>query len=332
MNDVAGHRAPPVRWGLTVPFTGVPLSDHPDLYRRAEELGYDDLWSGETPTGTDGFTPLALAIPVTRRMRLVTGIVNPYTRGPAVLAQTAAAMQEASGGRFVLGLGAASNVSVERFNGMAFERPLSKVRDAVAALRPVLSVPAERGLGGLRLERPVSRPVPIVLAALRARMLGLAGQVADGAFTNFLPLSGLAQVAAALREGELAGGREPGTTELACRFFIIATPEEQGMDLARPLFSAYGSVPVYASFFRWLGWAEQLDPMVAAYEAGDRQRAAELAPIELMREIFVFGSPEQIAERVQEFLAGGITTAVLTPIAAPDQLPGLIDALAPAAG
>ncbi len=322
-------RPPETRWGLTVPFTRVALSEHPELYRRAEALGYDDLWSGETPNGTDGFTPLALAAPVTERMRLVTGVVNPFTRGPAVLAQTAAALQEASGGRFVLGLGASSHVTVERFNGMVFERPLSKVREAVAAIRPVLSVPAERGLGGLRLERPVSRPVPIVLAALRGRMLALAAEVADGAFTNFLPLSGLPQVLAALREGERAAGRRRGSTELACRFFIIPLPEEQGIALARSMFSAYGSVPVYASFFRWLGWRGQIEAMVEAYEAGDRGRAAELAPDQLIREIFVFGSPEEIRARIREFVAGGITTAVLTPIAAPEQLPGLIDALAP---
>src|ERR1700716_3801554 len=140
------------RWALTVPFTGVPLADHPELYRHAESAGYDDLWSGETATGTAGFTPRSRSVPVTERLRLATGVVNPFTRGPGVLAQTAAAMQEASGGRFVLGLGASSDVIVERFNGLHFERPLTKMRDAVAALRPVLSVPAERGFGGLKLE------------------------------------------------------------------------------------------------------------------------------------------------------------------------------------
>jgi probable F420-dependent oxidoreductase len=318
------------RWALTVPFTGVPLPDHPELYRRAEALGYDDLWSGETPNGTDGFTTLSVAIPVTERMRLATGIVNPFTRGPAVLAQTAGAMQEASGGRFVLGLGASSNVVVERFNGLAFEKPLSKVREAVQSLRPVLSVPAEKGFGGLRLERPVTTPVPIVLAALRPKMLGLAGEMADGAFTNFLPLSGLPNVVDAHRAGEREGGRAEGSTELVCRFFIIPGDPEQGVQLARAMFSAYGSVPVYAAFFRWLGWAEQLDPMVQAYEAGDRKRAIELAPEELIREIFVFGSPQEIRARVEEFVAGGITTAVLSPIAPPDKVGELLEALAPA--
>jgi alkanesulfonate monooxygenase SsuD/methylene tetrahydromethanopterin reductase-like flavin-dependent oxidoreductase (luciferase family) len=229
----------------------------------------------------------------------------------------------------VLGLGASSNITVERFNGLVFERPLSKVREAVATLRPVLSVPPERGFGGLRLERPVSQPVPIVLAALRGKMLALAAEIAEGAFTNFLPLSALPQVGAALREGERAGGRDPASIELSCRFFILPVAEEQGMVLARSMFAAYGSVPVYTSFFRWLGWGDLIAPMVEAYESGDRARAAELAPGELIREIFIFGSPEEISARVQEFIAGGVTTAVLTPIAEPDRLPGLLEALAP---
>jgi probable F420-dependent oxidoreductase len=317
------------RWGLTVPFPGVPLADHLEFYRRAEALGYDDLWSGESPNGTDGFTTLALAIPVTERMRLATGIVNPFTRGPAVLAQTAAAMQEASGGRFVLGLGASSNVIVERFNGLEFSKPLSKVREAVERLTPVLSVPAQKGYGGLRLERPVTTPVPIVLAALRPKMLALAGEIAEGAFTNFLPLSGLAAVRDAHRAGETAAGRTPGATELVCRFFVIPGDPTQGAALARGMFSAYGSVPVYAEFFRWLGWGERLDPMVEAYEAGDRRRAMELAPEELIQEIFVFGSMAEIRERLAAFVAGGVSTAVITPICPPEMLGEVLEALAP---
>jgi len=69
--------------------------------------------------------------------------------------------------------------------------------------------------------------------------------------------------------------------------------------------------------------------MVEAADAGDRKRAAELAPQELISEIFVLGSPEQIRERLQQFVDGGITTVVLAPICAPEQLPGLLDALAP---
>ena len=310
---------PDLRWGLTLPFPGIPLHDQAPLFARAEAAGYTDGWSGETANGYDGFTPLAAAAMATERMRLVTGIVNPFTRGPGLLAQSAAAMQDLSQGRFVLGLGASSDVIVQRFNDLPFEKPLSKVREAVERLRPVLSVPAEKGFGGLRLEAPVQQPVPIVLAALRERMVRLAGEIADGVFSNFLPLSGAERVVATARE---AGGED---FEIACRFFLLS---EEALPLARVMFANYGSVGVYADFFRELGWGEALDPMVEAYTSGDRQGAIERVPDELMREIFVIGSPEEQKARLAEYEAAGITTFVLTLIAGPDDLPGLIDALA----
>jgi probable F420-dependent oxidoreductase len=308
---------PDVRWGLTLPFAGLPLRDHLDLFRRAEAAGYDDLWTGET-AGPDGFTPLAMAAAVTESIRLATGIVNPYTRGPALLAQQAAALQDASGGRFVLGIGSSSNVIVERWNEVPFVKPLSTVRAAVENLRPVFA--GERGAGGFKLETPPAQPIPIVIAALRGKMLALAAELGDGAFTNFLPLSGLAQV----RDSFAAPDKE-----LACRFFCVPMPEEEGMGLAKHLFAAYGTVPVYAEFFRWLGWADQLDPMVEAWQAGDRKRALELCPEDLVREIFVFGSPPEMKERLGQFADGGITTLILTPLAAPADVPALVDALAP---
>ncbi|MFN8174146.1 MAG: LLM class F420-dependent oxidoreductase [Solirubrobacteraceae bacterium] len=316
---------PDVRWGLTLPLPGIPLRDHRTVVEAAESAGYDDLWTGETQ-GPDGFTPLALAAAWTSRMRLGTGVVNPFTRGPAVLAQHAAALQDASGGRFVLGLGSSSNVIVERWNGVPFERPLTKVRETVAALRPVLA--GERGHGGFKLETAPERPVPIYVAALRDRMLRLGGEVGDGTFVNFLPRSAVGHVTGQIRAGEEAAGKEPGSSDVVCRFFCIPQPAEEGLGLARFMFAAYGTVPVYEAFFRSLGWGDALDPMVEAWRGGDRKLALERAPDELITEIFVFGSPEEQLARLEEFVAGGITTPVLTPITAPADVPRLVAALA----
>jgi probable F420-dependent oxidoreductase len=316
---------PEIRWGLTLPFPGVGLADHEPLVRAAEAAGYDDLWSGET-SGPDGFTPLALAAAWTERMRLGTGVVNPYTRGPAVLAQSAAALQDASGGRFCLGIGSSSNVIVERWNGMSFEKPLSTVREAVEGLRPVLA--GERGPGGFKLEQAPAAPVPIYIAALRDRMLALGGELGDGTFVNFLPISGLPHVVEQIRAGEQRAGKDPGSSDVVCRFFCIPQPVQEGIGLARWMFAAYGTVPVYEQFFRALGWGDQLDPMVEAWRGGERQQALERAPDELIREIFIFGSADEQRARLEEFAVGGITTFVLTPIAGPDELPALIEALA----
>jgi probable F420-dependent oxidoreductase len=307
-----------MRTGITIPFTGVPLHDLGPLVRRIEEAGYDSAWSAES-TEFDGFTPLAVAAEHSERLRLVTGIVNVFTRGPALLAQTAAALANLAPGRFVLGLGASSNVIVEQWNGIPFSRPLAKVAETVDYLRTVLG--GERGTGGFRLASPPTGQVPIVLAALRDRMLRLAAEKADGVFTNFLPLSGVEQVV-----------RTFGTPdkELACRFFSIHGPEEDALATAKRTFVAYATVPVYADFFRWLGRGDEIEPVLEAWKANDRKRALELAPEGLVQETFLLGPVEAQRERLAQFAAAGIDTAVLALSCPPAELPRLIEAFAPA--
>ena len=300
---------------MTIPFEGVPLHDLGPLAERAEALGYDGLWSAES-THHDGFTPLVSAAEHTERVRLVTGIVNVFTRGPALLAQTAAALSDVSNGRFVLGLGASSNVIVERWNGIPFRRPLAKVEETVDYLRTVLA--GERGQGGFKLGAPPAQPVPIILAALREPMLRLAARIADGAFTNFLPLSRVEQVTAAFGAPQ---------KELACRFFSLHG--DDALERAKRTFVAYATVPVYTDFFRWLGFADEVDPLVDAWNAGDRGRAVELVPEQLVREIFLLGPLDAQRERLAEFGAAGIDTGVLALSCPPHELPALLDGFAP---
>jgi probable F420-dependent oxidoreductase len=307
------------RWGLTLPLPGLTLSAHEERVKRAEAVGYTDFWSGET-NGPDGFTPLALSAAWTERARLGTGIVGVFQRGPALLAQEAAALASASEGRFVLGIGSSSDRIVEGWNGIPFERPLAKVRETLDFLDAALA--GERTASGFKLESAPAQPVPVVLAALRGKMLDLAVERAGGAFTNFLPLGGLPKVTA-----QLDGA--PEGFELLCRFFCLPGEREAVEPLARFMFSSYITVPVYTAFYRWLGYGEQIEPMVSAWESGDRQGAAAAAPWELIEEMFIFGSPEEMKERIDSFVAGGITLPILTPITTPDKLGELIDALAP---
>lgn len=287
--------------------------------KRAEAAGYTDLWSGET-NGPDGFTPLTLSAAWTERARLGTGIVGVFQRGPALLAQEAAALADASRGRFVLGIGSSSDRIIEGWNGIPFEKPLSKVRETLEFLQVALA--GERTSTGFKLETAPAERVPIVLAALRGKMLELAMERADGAFTNFLPLAGLPKVTAQL-------GTAPQGFELLCRFFCIPGEREQVEPLARFMFSSYITVPVYEAFYRWLGYGEQIDPMVEAWKAGDRKAAAAAAPWEVIEDMFIFGTPEQMKERIGAFVDGGVTLPILTMIVTPDQVGETIEALAP---
>jgi alkanesulfonate monooxygenase SsuD/methylene tetrahydromethanopterin reductase-like flavin-dependent oxidoreductase (luciferase family) len=151
-------------------------------------------------------------------------------------------------------------------------------------------------------------------------MLRLAARVADGAFTNFLPLSRVSQVVEAFASPE---------KELACRFFSIHGPEDQALAAATRIFVAYATVPVYTEFFRWLGFGEDVQPIVDAWNTGDRRHATELVPEALVREIFLVGPVDAQRERLAEFGRAGISTAVLALSCPPDDVPSLIEAFAP---
>ncbi len=117
--------------------------------------------------------------------------------------------------------------------------------------------------------------------------------------------------------------------ELACRFFSIHGPEDEALATAKRIFVAYATVPVYSEFFRWLGRGEEIEPLVEAWNGGDRKRALELAPEGLIREIFLLGPIGAQRERLGEFAAAGIDTAVLALSAPPEDVPGLLDAFGP---
>jgi alkanesulfonate monooxygenase SsuD/methylene tetrahydromethanopterin reductase-like flavin-dependent oxidoreductase (luciferase family) len=149
-------------------------------------------------------------------------------------------------------------------------------------------------------------------------MLALAAELADGAFTNFLPLS---------RVGQVVGAFGVPDKELACRFFSFHG--DDALARAKRTFVAYATVPVYTEFFRWLGFGEDVDPLVEAWSAGDRRRAVELVPEQLVREIFLLGPLDAQRERLAEFGAAGVDTGVLALSCPQAELAALLDGLAP---
>jgi alkanesulfonate monooxygenase SsuD/methylene tetrahydromethanopterin reductase-like flavin-dependent oxidoreductase (luciferase family) len=139
-------------------------------------------------------------------------------------------------------------------------------------------------------------------------------------FANFLPLGNVDKVVSTFGKPD---------KEVACRFFSIHGPVDEALVTAKRTFVAYATVPVYADFFRWLGRGDEIEPVVDAWNAGDRKRALELSPERLVREIFLLGPVEAQRERLAEFAAAGIDTPVLALSCPPEELPHVIDAFAP---
>jgi len=305
------------RWGMTVPLDSLPLVEHRELYRELVDLGYTDIWSSEAG-GTDGFTPLTLAAAWAPELRLGTAITPVYLRGPALLAQSVAALAEASQGRFVLGVGTSSNVIVERWNGMSFDQPFQRVRDTVRFLRTALAggkVVEEYetfAVNGFRLGRPLpedQRP-PILIAALRPGMLRLAGREADGVILNWLAAEDVPTVTNYVHEA--ADGADSADREVAARIFVLPVDDaETARTIGRMAIAAYLTVPVYAKFHEWLGRGEQLAGLWKNWEAGDRKAAVAAIPDEIVDALIVHGSPDACREHVERYVAAGVGTPAI---------------------
>lgn len=303
------------RWGFTFPLEGIPLSAHREVLEEAERLGYTDAWTAEV-AGTDAFVPVALAAAWTSRLRLGTAIANVFTRGPALLAMTAEAMAEAAPGRFCLGVGASSPAIVESWNGVRLRRPLERVRETVAFLRGALAgekVASEAlGVRGFRLSRRFGEPPPIFVAALRERMLALAGSIADGVILNWLSPADVPKAVAVVREAARAAGRDPDGIEVACRIFVLPpVAQEAARMMGRWAITSYLTTPVYSAYQEWLGRGQLLRPMMEAWQAGDRRAALELVPDQVIQDLLVTGSGRERMEKIEAYCRNGVTLPIL---------------------
>ena len=278
------------RWGITLPLRSMPLPDQRDLVAALPDLGYTDAWSSEV-NGSDAFAPLAAAAQWTTGLRFGTAIAGIYTRGPALLAMNAATCASLAPGRFVLGIGTSSPVIVADWNGLELDRPYQRARDTLRFLRAALAGEKVSGefetftVRGFRLDPPPAQPPGLALAALRPGMVRLAASLADGAITNWLAPADVPTVRA------VAGP----DCELIARIFVVPTDDAAtARAIGRRMIAAYLTVPVYAAFHAWLGRGEVLRPMQDAWAAGDRKKALELIPDEVVDELVVHGPAERL--------------------------------------
>ena len=321
---------PDQRHGITVPFAG-PLHAQRQHFEELVDLGYTDVWSSEA-NGFDGLTTLALASVWAPTLRLGTAILPAYTRGPALMAQSAASLASAAPGRFVLGIGTSSDVIVDRWNAVAFDRPYQRVRDTIRFLRAALS--GEKvtedydtfSVRGFRLGVSVEERVPIFVAALREGMLRLAAREGDGAIINWLSASDAVRVCGIVRD-------ESPAAEVVARIFVLPTTDRPtAITVGRRLLAAYINVPVYRAFHAWLGRTNALGEHWDQWDAGDRRGSLEKIPEQVVDELLVHGSVDECRQHIQRFVDNGVNcpAPMVMPADGVDAF-DVVRALAPAA-
>ena len=270
--------APAAGYGMTMPVEdGLSAEQFLALYAAAEEAGYHTALCGEV-AGAEVLSLMGMAATRTRRIRLGSGILATYTRPAPLAAMGFATLASAAPGRIVAGFGASSPIIVERWHGLAFDKPFTTTREYLELFAQIMSggkvgYSGERlACDGFRLQMDPPEPVPVWLGAMGDRMLALAGEVADGAFLAWCPPGEVAAKRRIVHEAARAAGRDPASVELVCSFWGYAgdRPDEARERMRRAVL-AYAMVPTHQHCFA--GCFPRLAEAADAWAAGDRRAA-----------------------------------------------------------
>ncbi|SRR5579884_614215 len=295
------------------------LKEVEELALLAEGQGFQSLWIPEA-WGRDAFTVLALLAAKTTKIQLATGIVNIFSRTPAIVAQSIASLDDISNGRAILGLGASGPRVIEDWHGLKFEKVLERTREYVDVVRLILSgrrVSYDGSVFSLHDFRlgfdPPRSGIPIFLAATGPANVRLAGEIADGWLPIFANPALLTQAGDWLGEGLAAGGRNRTDVTVAAYIPTLLGGEESRRLLRRHVAFYVSAMGSY--YFRLLvrsGWKEEAVRIREAWRAGSHVRAAELVTSDMLDGICISGTVEEAAQALQRHRRSGIDLPILT--------------------
>ncbi len=285
----------------------------------AEENGFDSLWIPDGGGRMDAFTMAAGLAPQTKRIRLATAIVPVFTRPAPVLATSAMTMSHLAPGRFMLGLGASSHAMVENWYGTPFVKPLTRVRESVQMVQRILAGEKTDFEGetirshAFRLGLPPVGPIPIYLAALRPKMLELAGELADGVILNLVPLELLPRMLEHLDAGAKRAGRRVEDIEVVVFLYVFVTSDEAAArQQMAGIAAGYYSTPVYNKFLSWMGYGNEAEQITAGFREKDRAKTLGAFSDEVLHKLGIIGPQEHCQSLVRQYAAAGVNVPVVT--------------------
>ncbi len=327
-----------MKLGLTIGYSGADMRLPIDRIVRAEQLGYDSVWTAES-YGSDALTPLAYIAAVTKRIRLGSGVIQLAARTPANAAMSAATIDAMAGGnRMIVGLGVSGPQIVEGWYGQPWGKPYYRLRDYVAIMRKVfkregpvthegreISLPY-KGPGSSGLAKPLrsilhmNPNIPIMLGAENEAVVKLCAEVCDG----WLPLGFVPGSMSRYRPWLEHGFKRAGGGKSLDKFaiypmttVIIDRDVKAAFNKMKPDIALYAggmgarNKNFHNDLMKQQGFPEAAERIQELYLAGRKEEAAAAVPDELCDLRALVGTPERIRERYRAWADSGATGLLL---------------------
>jgi 5,10-methylenetetrahydromethanopterin reductase len=292
-----------------------PLGATADVVAEGEALGFDAAWIADQGFGYDPFVAVAACSSATTNIRLGVGLTSPFTRLPVQIARGVASLHELAEGRLALALGTGNIPHVLRPLGIAPDKAVTRIRDAIHVIRALLRGEAvsHEGvdtLSNVRLDVPVSIDVPIYLGTRRPGMLSLSGELADGVLAESLFAGdGSAYVLENVAAGALRSSRAITEVDVVAWQVVVVTDEPDKAVAERRAWAARTIQNGPADAMEKIGVGEAVyADVMAAMARGDLGAAESAVPDSAVLALMAIGPPATIIDRLQAAINAGATS------------------------
>ena len=320
-----------MKLGFLLGYSGKHIHIPVELIKQAESMGYDSVWTAEA-YGNDSVTTATWVLANTEKIRVGTAIMQMPARTPAMCAMTAMSLDQLSGGRFIVGLGASGPQVVEGWHGVPYGKPVTRTKEYIKIMRQIFDRegPVEfdgkmyqmpyKGEGATGLGKPLksilssTQSIPIYTASITPAGLRCAGEVADGVFPVWMDPTRYDVIGDHLNEGFANAGNGKDLSNFNIAPFVSVAMNDDldaAFDSLRPWIALYvGGMGArdknfYFNYATSMGFGDAARKIQDLYLAGKKNEAAAEVPNELLDAVSLIGSRERIIDRLQPWKEAG---------------------------
>ena len=319
-----------MKLGFLLGYSGKHIHIPIELIQQAESMGYDSVWTAEA-YGNDAVTSAAYVLAQTSKIRVGTAIMQMPAHTPAMCAMTAMSLDQLSGGRFIVGLGASGPQVVEGWHGVPYGKPVTRTKEYIQIMRKIFERegPVEfdgqmyqlpnqsegtTGLGKSLKSILAATDIPIYTASITPAGLRCAGEVADGVFPVWMDPNKYDVLGESIEQGFEKAGNGKGLKDFDIAPFVTVAMNDDldaAYDALRPWLALYiGGMGAknknfYHEYATRLGYGDAADQIQELYLSGKKPEAEALVPNELLDEVSLIGPRERIIERLGPWKEAG---------------------------